>query len=69
MVTKFITQQEVADALGLSLSTIGRYVKDGRLKAVQIGRFYRIPEAELARFTAELETVEPAGTKKPEDAA
>ncbi len=59
----FITQQQVADALGLSLTSIKRFIKAGRIKAVKIGRLSRIPAEELERFAAELKGEQPAVKK------
>ena len=42
---------EVAGILGLHVRTVRGYVRDGRLKAVRIGKQYRITEADLQTFT------------------
>ncbi|MEV6983317.1 helix-turn-helix domain-containing protein [Sphaerisporangium sp. NPDC051017] len=42
--------QQVADLLGLHVKTVRAYVRDGRLKAVRIGKQYRIPREELDAF-------------------
>ncbi|RCG33268.1 DNA-binding protein [Sphaerisporangium album] len=43
--------QQVADLLGLHVKTVRAYVREGRLKAVRIGKQYRIPREELDAFT------------------
>jgi excisionase family DNA binding protein len=42
---------QVADLLGLHVKTVRGYVRDGRLKAVRIGKQYRITREELEAFT------------------
>jgi excisionase family DNA binding protein len=41
---------QVADRLGLHVRTIRNYVRDGRLKAVRIGKQYRIAREDLEAF-------------------
>jgi excisionase family DNA binding protein len=48
---KLLTADEVADLLGLHVRTVRNYVRDGRLKAVRIGKQYRIAHADLEAFT------------------
>ncbi|TDO49802.1 excisionase family DNA binding protein [Kribbella sp. VKM Ac-2527] len=43
--------EQVADRLGLHVRTIRNYVRDGRLKAVRIGKQYRIAREDLDAFT------------------
>ncbi|WP_163505832.1 helix-turn-helix domain-containing protein [Fodinicola acaciae] len=43
--------EQVANLLGLHVKTVRGYVRDGRLKAVRIGKQYRIARADLADFT------------------
>lgn len=43
--------EQVADRLGLHVRTIRNYVRAGRLKAVRIGKQYRIPRDALEAFT------------------
>jgi len=42
---------QVADLLGLHVKTVRGYVRDGRLKAVRIGKQYRITRENLEAFT------------------
>jgi len=44
------TVKEVAQELNKSPSTIRRYIYDGQLGAIQVGRDYLIPEKELFEF-------------------
>lgn len=43
MEDRFYTIDEVAELLGLSSQTIRKLVKEGRIKAIQLGHAYRIP--------------------------
>ncbi|MFD4338907.1 helix-turn-helix domain-containing protein [Streptomyces anulatus] len=45
------TVGEVAELLGLHVRTVRNYVHDGRLKAVRIGKQYRIAKKDLAALT------------------
>jgi excisionase family DNA binding protein len=42
---------DVANRLNLHVKTVRGYVRDGRLKAVRIGKQYRIARADLEAFT------------------
>src|SRR5262245_47963430 len=44
---------QVAELLGLHVKTVRGYVRDGRLKAVRIGKQYRITREELEAFTGQ----------------
>ncbi len=43
--------EQVADRLGLHVRTVRNYVREGRLKAVRIGKQYRIAADDLAAMT------------------
>ncbi|WP_328995064.1 helix-turn-helix domain-containing protein [Kribbella sp. NBC_01245] len=43
--------EQVADRLGLHVRTVRNYVRDGKLKAVRIGKQYRIAREDLAALT------------------
>jgi excisionase family DNA binding protein len=47
---KFLTVQEVSDVLRLSVLTIYKYIKSGRIGAVEFGGHYRILESSLNNF-------------------
>jgi excisionase family DNA binding protein len=48
--------EQVADRLGLHVRTVRNYVREGRLKAVRIGKQYRIGAADLAAMTGRPES-------------
>jgi excisionase family DNA binding protein len=45
--------EQVAERLNLNVRTIRGYVRDGRLKAVRIGKQYRIAREDLEAFTGQ----------------
>ena len=47
---KLLTTQEIADYLGLTQRTIYTYIQSGSLRAVKVGREWRIKESELEAF-------------------
>ena len=47
------TVEQVAERLGLHVKTVRNHVREGRLKAVRIGKQYRIAAADLALFTGQ----------------
>lgn len=48
--------EQVADLLGLHVKTVRHYVRDGKLKAVRIGKQYRITRADLEALTGQSAT-------------
>lgn len=51
MPDRLYSVEQVADLLGLHVRTIRNYVRDGRLRAVRIGKQYRIAPADVDAFT------------------
>ncbi|PXX56611.1 excisionase family DNA binding protein [Nocardia tenerifensis] len=51
MTDRLYSVEQVAERLGLHVRTVRNYVRDGRLKAVRIGKQYRIAHADLEAFT------------------
>lgn len=47
---KLYTYEEVAEMLGVHLTTITRYNKEGRINATTIGKTKYIPEQEIKNF-------------------
>ena len=45
--------EQVAERLGLHVRTVRGYIRDGRLKAVRIGKQYRVARADLDAFTGQ----------------
>lgn len=53
MEEKLYTVEQVAERLGLHVKTVRHYVREGRLKAVRIGKSYRIAATDLAGLTGQ----------------
>lgn len=51
MEEKLYSPDQVAELLGLHVKTVRGYVRDGRLKAVRIGKQYRIAHSDLEALT------------------
>ncbi|MEV3854670.1 helix-turn-helix domain-containing protein [Streptomyces sp. NPDC050095] len=51
MQRQYYSLDQVADLLGLHVRTVRGYVRDGRLKATQVGRRYRVTRDDLEAFT------------------
>lgn len=47
----FLTRSEVAKMLRTSEDTISTYIKDGKLKAIKIGRRLLIPTSAISKLT------------------
>lgn len=50
LTTDFLTVQEVASALRLSVLTLYKYIKEGNLEAVEFGGHYRVSKKSLIKF-------------------
>ena len=58
---EYYTVQEVADLLHVNWQTVLNYIKAGKLKALRLGKGYRISQTALNQFLKKNET---KGTKK-----
>ncbi len=47
---EFYTVDQVAELLQLNPVTIRRYIEGGKIKAIKVGRVWRISEANLQEF-------------------
>jgi excisionase family DNA binding protein len=54
-----LSVDQVAGQLGMHVRTVRRYVREGRLKAVRIGKQYRIAASDLATLTGQPVPAEP----------
>ena len=46
----FLTPQEVSDMLRVSVHTVRRWIKEGKLPAYKVGRGWRIRDVELDKW-------------------
>ncbi len=51
--SNFLTVNEISGLLRLSVLTIYKYIKEGKLQAVEFGGHYRITESSLESFIKE----------------
>lgn len=49
----FMTCEEVAKILRVQVTSVNRYIRQGKLKAVKIGAQYRITVEEFKRFSGQ----------------
>jgi excisionase family DNA binding protein len=50
---RFLTVAEVADMLRVSSMTVYRLIKAGDLRAIRVGKSYRLAEDEVDRYVAQ----------------
>lgn len=62
MIEKFFTTEQVANILQVHPFTILKFLKEGKLKGVKLGRVYRIKESDVVSFLDERMTK--SGNKK-----
>ncbi len=53
---KFLTVEEIATKLQVHWQTVLKYIKSGKLRALKLGRGYRIDPADLNTFIEQLKT-------------
>lgn len=53
MAAELYSVDQVAELLGLHVRTVRNYIREGRLKAVRIGKQYRIAQADLEALTGQ----------------
>jgi excisionase family DNA binding protein len=63
---KFLSPQDVADALGVHPATVRRWIQSGKLKAIQPGGPYKIREEDFEEFLRAFE-VDPKALPLPRD--
>ena len=47
---KLLTLEEVAEIIGIQRRTIYNYIKEGKLKAVRIGKYWRVKQEDIKDF-------------------
>lgn len=53
----FLTVEQVAEMLQIHWQTVLNYIKGGKLKAVRLGKGYRIPKNSLDQFVKKNQTL------------
>lgn len=64
MIEQFLTTEQVANILQVHPFTILKFIKEGKLKGIKLGRVYRIKESEVHEFLENRSTGKHA-TKSP----
>lgn len=62
---RYQTVQELAERLEVAEATVRQWIKSGQLRAIDIGKGWRIADADLARFLTSRETA----PRKPDELA
>lgn len=52
---EFYTLEEVGEILKISVITLRKYIKQGKIKAIKIGKHWRVTEDNLQAFLDSLE--------------
>ena len=55
----YLTTEDVAKLLELNIGTIRRYIREGKLRAILIGREYRVRREDFEEFLEERKTRDP----------
>lgn len=50
MIERFLTTEQVANILQVHPFTILRFIKEGKLKGIKLGRVYRLKESDVHEF-------------------
>ncbi|OPZ59500.1 MAG: Helix-turn-helix domain protein [Candidatus Aminicenantes bacterium ADurb.Bin508] len=47
---RLMTPEEVAERLAITPKTVRRFLREGRLKAMKVGRLWRVRESDLLAY-------------------
>lgn len=47
---RLLSPEEVADRLAISPKTVRAYLRDGRIKAMKVGKLWRVRESDLQQY-------------------
>lgn len=53
---KFLTVEQIASQLQIHWQTVLQYIKSGKLRAVKLGRGYRVEQSDFDEFIESLKT-------------
>ena len=53
MQERILTAEQVAKILQVHIHTVLKYIKEGKLKGMKLGRVYRIKESDVGKFLEE----------------
>ena len=60
-IRKVYTLEEIVDLLHVTRRTLYTYIKEGKLKAVKVGKYWRVREDQLRDFLSTGEDNQPGG--------
>mgnify|MGYP001606354727 CR=1 FL=1 len=63
MIENFLTTEQVANILQVHPFTILKFIKQGKLRGIKLGRVYRIQESEVQRFLEERTASRPSSAQ------
>jgi len=52
-IDKLLTPDEVAQRLGITPNTVRIYLREGRIKALKVGKLWRVRESDLQKHIEE----------------
>ena len=52
-IDKLLTPDEVAQRLGITPNTVRIYLREGRIKALKVGKLWRVRESDLQKHIRE----------------
>ena len=64
---KFLTVKDVADLLQVGEVTVRHWIKDGELRAIDVGREWRIAPRDLEQFIERRASLQQADRQPPQD--
>jgi excisionase family DNA binding protein len=65
VIERFLTTEQVANILQVHPFTILKFIREGKLKGIKLGRVYRIKESDVHEFLDHASTKKPSFQEKP----
>jgi excisionase family DNA binding protein len=62
---RYLTSEQVAVALQVHPFTVLKYLRNGTLAGVKIGRMYRVKESDVEKFLQEIRIAKPKESREP----
>jgi excisionase family DNA binding protein len=53
---KYWTPEEIAERLKINVRTVNRWIASGKLRAIRVGRLWRVPDSAIREFVEEQQT-------------
>jgi excisionase family DNA binding protein len=55
---KYWTPEEIAERLKINVRTVNRWIASGKLRAIRVGRLWRVPDSAIREFVGEQQSGE-----------